>query len=322
MKAKLLSEIREQCRVVAQKASFVRIAEARIAPYAEALPLDLAIHAELDPQTHFVGQAEGTLSFFVVLDAINFGSGYFPHLHKIANKSGYFTIAAGLTDHYREKGPLSARQLADITPTDCARIFQQAPNNPPIAELMRLFAAAWNDLGEWLLRRFDGSFRGLIESAAGSAEQLVIELYEMPFYKDVLPYGEMRVPFYKRAQLTAADLSLAFQGKGYGRFDDLSELTIFADNLVPHVLRVDGVLIYDDPLAGRIDSGELIPAGSPEEVELRACALHAVELMAAAVRQTGRPVTAMQLDYLLWNRGQQPFYKKIHPRHRTRTVFY
>lgn len=322
MKDKLLIEVREKCRVVAQQATFVRIAEARIAPYAQSLPIDLAINAELDPQTHFVGQGEGTLSFFIVLDAINFGSGYFPHLHKRANKSGYFTIAAGLTDYYREQGPFSARQLAGITPSDCARIFHQAPNNQTIAELMRLFATAWNDLGEWLLRRFDGSFEGLIASAAGSARQLVIELGEMPFYQDVLPYGEMRVPFYKRAQLTAADLSLAFQGEGYGRFDDLSQLTIFADNLVPHVLRVDGVLIYDDALAGRIDSGELIPAGSPEEVELRACALHAVELMAAALRRTGRPITAMQLDYVLWNRGQQPFYKKIHPRHRTRTVFY
>ncbi len=357
MKTKLLSEVREKCRLVAQQATFVRIAEARIPPYAESLPLDLAIKAELDPQSHFVGQGEETLSFLIALDAINFGSGYFPHLHKRANKSGYFTIAAGLTDHYREEGPLSARQLASITPSDCARIFDQTPDNQPIAELMRLFATAWNDLGGWLLQRFDGSFNGVIESAAGSAEQLVIKLGEMPFYQDVLPYSGMRVPFYKRAQLTAADLSLAFQGEGYGRFDDLSELTIFADNLVPHVLRVDGLLIYDGDLAGRIDSGEAhdvgegrggrnsgrpfglcahpgrdlagridsgepIPAGSHEEVELRACALHAVELMAAALRQAGRPVTAMQLDYLLWNRGQQPFYKKIHPRHRTRTVFY
>ena len=322
MKAKILNEVRERCRVVAQRATFVRIAEERIASYAQSLPLELAIQAELDPQTHFVGQGEGTLSFFVVLDAINFGSGYFPHLQKRANKSGYFTIASGLTEHYRKEGPFSAWQLASVTPLDCARIFQQSPNNPPIAELMRLFAKALNDLGGWLLKRFDGSFGGLIESAAGSAEQLVIELGEMPFYNDVLPYGDMRVPFYKRAQLTAADLSLAFKGESYGRFDDLHELTIFADNLVPHVLRVDGVLIYDDALAGRIDSGELIPAGSPEEVELRACALHAVELMAAALRRMGSAVTAMQLDYLLWNRGQQPFYKRIHPRHRTRTVFY
>jgi len=30
------------------------------------------------------------------------------------------------------------------------------------------------------------------------------------------------MPFYKPAQLTAADLSVAFEGKGPGRFDDLT----------------------------------------------------------------------------------------------------
>ena len=52
--------------------------------------------------------------------------------------------------------------------------------------------------------------------------------------------------YYERAQLAAADLSLAFDGRGLGRFDDLQNLTIFADNLVPHVLRVDNILIYPE----------------------------------------------------------------------------
>ena len=38
------------------------------------------------------------------------------------------------------------------------------------------------------------------------------------------------------------------------------------------------------------------------------------------VRAACAEVTARGLDYLLWNRGQEPAYKAI-PRHRTRTVF-
>src|SRR5260221_12526800 len=113
----------------------------------------------------------------------------------------------------------------------------------------------------------------------------------------------MRVPLYKRAQLMAADLSVALDGRGLGAFSDLDRLTIFADNLVPHVLRVDGVLEYDAELAERIDREELIAAGSAQEVEIRACALHAVELMKVALLRAGRSITAMQLDYILWNRG-------------------
>ena len=57
----------------------------------------------------------------------------------------------------------------------------------------------------------------------------------------------------------AADLALAFGNQGWGKFHDLDELTIFADNLVPHVLRVDGVLAYDGHLARQIEGQELIP---------------------------------------------------------------
>jgi putative queuosine salvage protein len=98
-------------------------------------------------------------------------------------------------------------------------------------------------------------------------------------------------------------------------FSDLDRLTIFADNLVPHVLRVDGVLRYDPALGARIDAGELLPPGE-EEREIRACAVHACELLS---RRLGMP--ARVLDAALWNRGQAWKYKSV-PRHRTRTVYY
>ena len=92
---------------------------------------------------------------------------------------------------------------------------------------------------------------------------------------------------------------------------------MFADNLVPHVLRLDGILTFDKNLIDRIDREELIEHGSPEEVEIRACAVHAVELIVAA-----RPAaTAAQTDELLWLRGQRPRYKAV-PRHRSRSTAY
>ena len=93
---------------------------------------------------------------------------------------------------------------------------------------------------------------------------------------------------------------------------------MFADNLVPHVLRLDGVLVFAPGLVERIERGELIEHGSREEVEIRACAVHAVELMVAA-RADG--ATAAALDQLLWHRGQQPSYK-ARPRHRSRCTAY
>jgi hypothetical protein len=139
---------------------------------------------------------------------------------------------------------------------------------------------------------------------AGSAERLAEMLARgMAMFDDR--------GFYKRAQIVANDLALA----GVAEFDDLERLTIFADNLVPHVLRCDGVLVYDEQLGARIDRGERLTLGGAER-EIRACALHACELIS---QRTGVP--ARNIDTWLWTRGQSREYKS-RPRHRCRTVFY
>jgi hypothetical protein len=126
----------------------------------------------------------------------------------------------------------------------------------------------------------------------------------MPYFAD---HG-----FFKRAQITANDLVLA----GVADFADADELTVFADNLLPHVLRLDGVLALDDELASRIDRGELLEPGGAMERELRACAVHACELLAHRLG-----VAPRLLDNWLWNRGLEPGYA-TRPAHLTRTVFY
>jgi len=90
---------------------------------------------------------------------------------------------------------------------------------------------------------------------------------------------------------------------------------------VPHVLRCEGILDYDPILAGRIDAAQPLAAGSLEEIEIRAGAVHAVELLVAAIRGQGGALAAYELDNLLWHRGQRPEIK-ARPRHRTRSVFY
>lgn len=297
----LLDEVRANARAVASSATCVRICEERLADYAASLPVEQARAPELDPATHYLGEPEETLAYVVTLDAINFGSGYFPHLLKRAGMSGYFTVAASLKDAW----PLSAEALRHLALEDCVEIFGQRGADDDVRELMGLFARALNDLGNFIVDRFDGSFQRCVQAADGRAERLAALLAEMPFYQDV--------GFYKRAQLTGADLAVA----NVAEFVDLDRLTIFADNLVPHVLRVDGVLEYDADLLARINREELIPSGSQEERQIRGCALHAVELLRAYLDG----VTSMQLDYVLWNRGQSPAYK-AQPRHRARTVFY
>ena len=178
---------------------------------------------------------------------------------------------------------------------------------------MALFTRALRELGDRVTVEYSGRFLGLARSAEGSAERLAETLARWPTWHDVSSHDGERVPFFKRAQIAAADLHLA----GIAPAADLGRLTLFADNLVPHVLRLDGVLEFDERLVGRIEEGLLLEHGSPEEVEIRACALHAVELLVAAHGDT----TATAVDNVLWNRGALPRYK-ARPRHRARTTAY
>ena len=284
--------VREHCAAIAASARHVTIdldAAGRIEPGAPPV---------LDPERHYLeGARDDVAAYLLTLDAINFGSGWFPTLRKRPGSSGYYTVAWALADRFREVGPWSPEELRRLDAADVADVLGQDRRH----ELMALYADSLRSLGEFLGPR---PAVEVIDTAGGSACRLAELLADgMPFFDDT--------GFWKRAQITPNDLALA----GVAEFHDLDELTIFADNLVPHVLRVDGVLVYDPPLADHIDRGDLLPPG-PEETEIRACAVHACAHIAREL-----DVPERTLDTWLWDRGQDPRYKAL-PRHRTRTVYY
>ncbi|HYZ81756.1 MAG TPA: queuosine salvage family protein, partial [Solirubrobacteraceae bacterium] len=237
--------------------------------------------------------------------------GWFPTLRKRDGLSGYNTIATTLDVRFEHSGSWSAAELAQMDAATLAPVLGQDPGH----ELMALYAASLRDLGAHLDADHGGSFTALADTAGDSAVSLALHLGNWASFADCSRYGAVVVPFLKRAQIAAADLHRA----GVVRFEDLPRLTMFADNLVPHVLRLDGILHFAPELVQRITRQELIEHGSTEEVEIRACAVHAVELLVAGSPEP-RP-TAAQLDQILWKRGQQPRYKAV-PRHRSRCTAY
>ena len=294
-------EVRANCAEIAATARSVRIDEAGL----DTLFADGAPPAEPpppDPQVHYLeGKRQDVATFVLTLDAINFGSGWFPTLRKAQRDgrvlSGYTTVASAVTSRFRADGPWDSEELRAMTTTEIASVLGQ----PPDHELMALYAQALRELGRFL---GDRSALDLVAAAGGSAEALAESVARgMTLFCDR--------GFYKRAQILASDLAAC----GVSEFSDLDQLTIFADNLVPHVLRCHGALVYDDDLGGRIDAGELIPVGRHER-EIRGCAVHACEILS---RRVGVPPRT--IDTLLWTLGQSPEYKS-RPRHRTRCVYY
>ena len=313
----MLDEIREGCARVAARSHHVRLVPGSVPTIAADLTAEGLGTDPEDPAHHAVGDTdEDRARFVLALDAVNFGSGWFPVLAKAPGQSGYHTIAGAL----RDRGGVDVGEMRAATGPWCAELFGQEPDGP-VADLMDLFAASWSRLGE-VIEGF-GSCLDLVAAAGHSADRLVELLaWEHKMYRDVSPHDGERVPLFKRAQITAVDLSLAFAGEGPGRFDDLDRLTMFADNLVPHVLRLAGVLAYDDALLARIDADELLEHDSVVEVEIRAVAVHAVEQVVAALHDQGlADATAGQVDMALWHRGSRPG-AKAHKRHRTRTTAY
>lgn len=317
----LFDEIRSRCREVTRRARFVSIDDEALRRFARRLALEPWPTTDLDPAHRFEGGDADVLAFTISLDAINFGSGWFPLLRKRDGLSGYRTIASACKDRFEAPGSLTGERLRASTTESMAELLGQDLANVEVARLMGLFARAWRDLGNWLLERHEDRFEHAVRAANHSAERLVRNLSEMPLYRDVARYQDLDVPLYKRAQITAADLNLAFGNQGFGHFDDLDRLTLFADNLVPHVLRCEGVLVYARSLAKTIDSEALVEAGSEVEVEIRAVAVEAVERLVEALGQAGRTTTAHALDGLLWNSGQAPAIK-ARPRHRARSTYY
>jgi hypothetical protein len=270
----LTDDVRRSCAEIAESARYVTIDLDG--------PLPSPGVSGLDPDLHRLGGPPDEVARYVlILDSINFGSGWFDELGTDTNA-------------------LTARiepwtDLLELSEHDTARRLAL----PPGHDLTRLYTRALNDLGAWLGDRWV-----LDVIATGSAQAMAASLLEMPLYADP--------GFYKRAQITANDLALA----GVAAFADADLLTVFADNLVPHVLRVDGMLVYAPELAAKVDAGAELAAGSEMETEVRACAVHACELLSA---RWG--VAPRLLDNWLWNRGQGAPYTDTRP-HRTRTVFY
>lgn len=330
MRETVPEQVRAACAWVAERARFVQIDREALAQYALGLADAAGDSAAMHQQPLTQGTGGGTRSedgvgaedgilaggererraaLVICQDAINFGSGWWPTIRKRESHSGYSTIAAGIADRFRDS-PWSARDLIECSAQSVAEVLGQDPDHP----LMGLYADVLGDVGEHILRDHRGRFSDLLDSANGSAIALVDLLARWRAFADVSTYEGRAVPFFKRAQITAADVYRA----GLAELAGVERLTAFADNLVPHVLRLDGVLRLTPDLRAKIDSGALLHHDSPEEVELRACSVHAVELLASA---TGGRLCPAQVDEILWYRGRAPRYKAVE-RPRCRTTAY
>ncbi|CAK1544377.1 unnamed protein product [Leptosia nina] len=188
-----------------------------------------------------------------------------------------------------------------------------------------------HEVGTILVDKFQGTFETCVKEANKSAINLLkIVIENFPCFRDEAVYKGENVSFYKRAQILVADLWNLFQGKGWGEFYDIDKITMFADYRVPQVLVYFGVLNYSDNLMKKLKNNVLIENGTEEEIEIRGCSIHSVELLKIKLQDKIKEeqidvdvINSALIDYYLW------CYRRKHaheiaklPFHKTLCIYY
>ena len=217
---------------------------------------------------------------------------------------------------------LDGKFLAKITRADMERIFAGNIEMPMLDEKLALF----HDVGAVLASKYDGRYYNFIRSCSphlydhgnGLVERLAAEF---PRYNDVSQYDGHEVKFYKLTQLGFWEIYAGLGPKGGFRLDDPQKMTAFADYIVPVALRVMGMTSYSPTLEHAINSYQLIPRDSREEIEIRAHCLYATALLADEINKLRPPehqIIIPQIDARLWTH----YHTTDWPHHLTRTIMY
>lgn len=315
----------EDARYVAARARHVAVDEAALVrAAAEIRTRELPVPA-WNAELHFTDGTWRTANWLLVLDALNFSfwtqrpEDRWGLEYRGESLRGYWALAAALKRAVEEGHPVhDAAWMAGCTAEELAHVLRGRKTIPLFEARLRHL----HEVGRGLLDRWEGDFTRLIAACGGSAVTLAAQLpLEFPNFEDVATYEGRKVRLYKRAQILPADLWGAFAGQGPGAFHDVDRLTAFADYKVPQVLEALGVLRYDADLVAKLEAGTELAPGSAEEVEIRAMTIYGTERLREALAAAGRPLSAIQVDWILWELGLRPD-TRFKPYHLTRTTAY
>ncbi|KAE8453513.1 hypothetical protein EG329_010374 [Mollisiaceae sp. DMI_Dod_QoI] len=231
-------------------------------------------------ELHPKSRDESTAAFIFTMDLLNFSfwselddEERFAVEYKGKKWTGYWSLVAALQRALDEDIPITSSDFwqneDECTEEVLKHVFRSATEEeiPLFQERMSCLREA----GQVLYEKYQCSFTNCIAAADGSAAALVNLLAEdFPCFNDVVRFENRKsVRFLKRAQICVADLWAAFESEGYGRFEDIDKITMFADYRVPQMLNTLGCLWYAPPLENAIRHKKIIESGHSWEIQLR-----------------------------------------------------
>lgn len=276
--------------------------------------------------------AQKMLDYLIILDSLNFC--YWPasalrvpagknkkrrweFFYKGEKYNGYFAWSLALKKFFEENpGKGNLDYFSKISFKNFKEILQGGAN-------LQLLKKRWEiaqKVSCALIEKYGDSLN-FLESSKGKASLLLPKIYkELPYFDDFSFCRGKKVYFLKRAQILISEIYGAFSGRDFGHFEDLGYLTCFPDYKVPQILNNLGILEYSQGLERKIKNKVLIPAGSPEETEIRSATVWAVEYLEREMTELGKEFYAFQVDWILWDKSHKDEMKN--PYHLTKTIFY
>jgi hypothetical protein len=217
---------------------------------------------------------------------------------------------------------LDGKFLAGVTRPEMERIFAANIELPMLDEKMEI----WHQVGAVLAEKYHGRFHNFVKSCppriydngAGLIDRMV---KEFPRFNDVSPYDGATVKIYKLPQLGTWFVYSALRKSGQFPLADVDKMTAFADYIVPVALRLLGIMSYSPELEHAINTYQMIPRDSRQEVEIRAHCIYASALLCEEVnsrRPKDQQIIIPQIDARLWTHYHTTWW----PHHLTRTIMY
>ncbi|KAL7072615.1 hypothetical protein ACQ4LE_008235 [Meloidogyne hapla] len=280
------------------------------------------------------------------MDSINFSfwpdeeNSHWEITYNGTTQSGYFGVCLAINRALGNGIPLtSANYMANINGEAMNEIFRG--DNGSMIPLLHKRMEIIRENGKILIDKFQGSFYDCVLKCSKSALNLLkLIIVNFPNFRDFAEYHGHKISFLKRAQILVADVySCLHEKDSNANFNDINELTMFADYRVPQALAYLGVLEYGDIMLQLLNKP--LKCGSEEEIQIRGFSIEACELILNEIKNIcnstpkNNSISPDLLNKLnnfncvdvdvwlwIWRRANAQKIEESIPFHKCRSIFY
>ncbi|KMY95501.1 queuosine salvage protein [Drosophila simulans] len=253
--------------------------------------------------------------------------------YKVDGYTGYFALCAAIKRAIKEGvDVINPKFYSQIDLKTLENIFR-SDDGETVIPLLQKRLESLHEVGKVLIDKYDGSFENVIKKAEKSAVRLLdLVVEEFPCFRDEAEFAGKRVSILKRAQILVGDVWSCYKGQGLGYFNDIDQITMFADYRIPQVLVHFGSLEYTSELLEFLKTDTILENGDPREVEIRGASIYIIEQVRDAVVKILKEqhpeisldnVNSIVIDQYLWDYRRRHNADLEHiPFHKVLSIYY